>query len=596
MKPLLLCSIVLGLLALAPLQPGHSQPVNPPPAQTAPPPARNAATTSEAPPRQSAAAPSASSSSEAVPPAKSSVAGAEMALDIVLVLDNSGSMKQNDPRRLTRQVVTQFLEGMGANTRLAMIVFDQEPHLIEPLTALDNQNAKARLRKGLDGINYQGRYTDSPAAIERALYELKSHGREQAGKILIFLTDGIVDTGDKARDREKEQWLKDNLTAESRKLGIRLFTIAFTERADYQFIQTLALNTAGEYFRAYQAEDIEGVFKTIESHLTAAPATQATQVLASTAAPVQPPAVSPSAPANPPPAAPGSPLATASPPPPGPSLPLLLAGGTALVGIIIALALVMRRGPRVQPRGGGSAPVAGAARETPPPQAEVHDRAPVGPDERGMVREAPLPQAELLDLKGVAFQGSVRLTQSHVRIGRDPGNDIVIPDGGVSALHATLRYQDGAFYLEDQRSSNGTWLNDDKQRLEPHRPIQIKSGDRIRFNTCEFKFLAAQQPAAGGTILTQGGAHGPSGTILNPPSEKAPATPSGPDRAAPAEPPPRSEQPVSQGTRLKIAMCPHHPAFKATELCDSCGKPFCKVCVSEQEGKILCVECREKIA
>lgn len=563
MKPLMLCGIVLGLLAVASLQPGHGQPANPPAAPNAAvtavqPPARSWTTTNDASRQPPATALSAPSPAEPAAPAQSPAAGAAPALDIVLVLDNSGSMKQNDPHLLTREVVTRFLDGIGADTRLGMVVFDQDARLIEPLTVLDSLNAKVRFLKGLENLNYQGRYTNSPAAIERALYELKSHGREQAGKIVIFLTDGIIDTGDKARDREKEQWLKDSLTAESRKLGIRLFTIAFTDGADYQLIQTLALNTTGEYFRAYRAEEIEGVFQAITERLAPPPAPPAPPAPVEVAAPAQPPTASPAPPSPP-------------PPPSGLPLPLVLAGAVALIGIV-ALVLVMRRGGRGRAQVGGPAPAAGA------------------------VGEPPLPQAELLDLKGTVFPGPVRLTQRRTRIGRTPENDIVIPGEGVSALHATIEYKDGAFYLEDQRSSNGTWLNDDRKRLEPHHPVQLKSGDRIRFDAYELKFLAAQQPSAGGTILAQDRTQGPTGTVLTQPGADVPATPPGPDAVAPAGSPPGPDATTPRETRLKADMCPTHPALKATELCGVCQQAFCKMCVDDIEGKTVCKTCQAKQA
>jgi pSer/pThr/pTyr-binding forkhead associated (FHA) protein/Mg-chelatase subunit ChlD len=582
MKLLMPCGIVLGLLAVASLQPGQGQPANPPAApnaavKAAQPQARNGATASDTSRLPPVAAPSAPSPAESAAPAQSPAAGAVPALDIVLVLDNSGSMKQNDPHLLTRKVVTRFLDGIDADTRLGMVVFDQDARLVEPLTMLDSLNAKVRFLKGLENLNYQGRHTNSPAAIERALYELKSHGRERAGKIVIFLTDGIVDTGDKARDREKEQWLKDSLTAESRKLGIRLFTIAFTDRADYQLIQTLALKTEGEYFRAFQAKEIEGVFQAITERLA----------LPSASPPAPAEAVAPAQPVAPGPA-PGSLPVTASPPssaapsspPPGLPPPLLLAGAAALVGIV-ALVLVMRRGA------GGRAQVSGPA-----PAA-------------GTVGEPPLPQAKLLDLRKST---ETVLTQRRVRIGRTADNDIVIPGEGVSALHATIAYQDGAFYLEDQRSSNGTWLNDDRQRLEPHHPIRLKSGDRIRFDTCELKFLAAQQPSAGGTILAEDRTQGPTGTILTQPGADVPATP--PDSGnvpspeskpvfEPIEPPARSSNPTipqPHPTRLKVEMCPNHPSLRAKELCSECRKPFCTQCVDELEGKTICKACQAKLA
>ena len=47
---------------------------------------------------------------------------------------------------------------------------------------------------------------------------------------------------------------------------------------------------------------------------------------------------------------------------------------------------------------------------------------------------------------------------STVLIGRDSGNDVVIPDQVVSRLHAELTMKDGRVFLKDLQSRNGTFL------------------------------------------------------------------------------------------------------------------------------------------
>lgn len=47
---------------------------------------------------------------------------------------------------------------------------------------------------------------------------------------------------------------------------------------------------------------------------------------------------------------------------------------------------------------------------------------------------------------------------STVLIGRDSGNDVVIPDQVVSRVHAELTMKDGRVFLKDLRSRNGTFL------------------------------------------------------------------------------------------------------------------------------------------
>ena len=70
------------------------------------------------------------------PPPKDQSQQPPIEIDIVLVLDNSGSMKTNDPDFLTRDVVTNFVDGLGDNSRLGMVIFGREATLAEPLACL----------------------------------------------------------------------------------------------------------------------------------------------------------------------------------------------------------------------------------------------------------------------------------------------------------------------------------------------------------------------------------------------------------------------------------------------------------------------------
>ena len=62
------------------------------------------------------------------------------------------------------------------------------------------------------------------------------------------------------------------------------------------------------------------------------------------------------------------------------------------------------------------------------------------------------------------------------KIGRDRGNDWVLPHNKVSGRHAVITYRDGAFYIED-RSRNGVFLNSTTNRLSHGRPQPLQSGD-----------------------------------------------------------------------------------------------------------------------
>jgi pSer/pThr/pTyr-binding forkhead associated (FHA) protein len=65
-------------------------------------------------------------------------------------------------------------------------------------------------------------------------------------------------------------------------------------------------------------------------------------------------------------------------------------------------------------------------------------------------------------------------------IGRGEDNDFVLHDteSVVSRTHALISYQNGQYFLTDQ-STNGTFVNDSQDRLEPGEAYPLQDGDRV---------------------------------------------------------------------------------------------------------------------
>ena len=63
-----------------------------------------------------------------------------------------------------------------------------------------------------------------------------------------------------------------------------------------------------------------------------------------------------------------------------------------------------------------------------------------------------------------------------VRIGRGEGCQIRIQDTYVSTFHARVFDRDGAWFVEDLGSTNGTFLND----VRVTSPAALQAGDRVR--------------------------------------------------------------------------------------------------------------------
>lgn len=70
-------------------------------------------------------------------------------------------------------------------------------------------------------------------------------------------------------------------------------------------------------------------------------------------------------------------------------------------------------------------------------------------------------------------------------LGRKGDNDITIKDPFVSKYHFSIVEDENHYFLQDEKSSNGTFLNGQKL-LDA---VKLKNGDRIKVGSIEFLFV-----------------------------------------------------------------------------------------------------------
>ena len=102
--------------------------------------------------------------------------------------------------------------------------------------------------------------------------------------------------------------------------------------------------------------------------------------------------------------------------------------------------------------------------------------------------ESPSQQAFLIFEKGALRGRKVAINASSVIIGRGGKNiecDIVLPERQISRQHAEIVLEQGAYYLRDLDSKNGTYVNDQPVqgtvRLQDNDTVQIALCERFRF-------------------------------------------------------------------------------------------------------------------
>lgn len=149
---------------------------------------------------------------------------------------------------------------------------------------------------------------------------------------------------------------------------------------------------------------------------------------------------------------------------------LLLLAGLALLAIGLVL---LRLRKKKRPVKTASAPTD----PTPPPapRPETPEPEPSGP---------PPPAALVWPDEA---EPPLEISGENVLVGRDPAVvDIVLADRSVSRLHGRIRQRNGRYWLYDEGSEMGTFLNHTRLGLSP-KPLQ--DGDEVRFGRVTLRFV-----------------------------------------------------------------------------------------------------------
>ena len=161
----------------------------------------------------------------------------------------------------------------------------------------------------------------------------------------------------------------------------------------------------------------------------------------------------------------------------------------------------------------------------------------------------------------------IEVVKEQSMVGREPSCEIVVTDGSVSRRHARLEQRSGRWWVVDQGSANGTYVNSLKIAEQ-----ELRNGQELRFGALAFRVDLMEDPEAtvATPILDDDGAatlmaHGqpiespappPLPVAAPAPSPRAVAPPPLPRAATPPPPPPSA---AAAKERFKPAGSPAAP-------------------------------------
>jgi len=179
--------------------------------------------------------------------------------DVRVLIDVSGSMKQNDPNNL-RKPALRLLNGLiPTNSKAGVWTFARYVTM-EVKWGQVNEAWRKRADAGAEVIHSRGLFTHIESALKRA-----STGWEKADdktvRSLILLTDGEVDISKNPDESlASRQRILEQMIPQLKKTGAQVYTIALSQQADDELLKKLALETQGSYELALSAADLQKVF------------------------------------------------------------------------------------------------------------------------------------------------------------------------------------------------------------------------------------------------------------------------------------------------------------------------------------------------
>ncbi|WP_098749065.1 vWA domain-containing protein [Paenibacillus sp. EZ-K15] len=173
--------------------------------------------------------------------------------DIVLVIDNSGSMKDTDPNQDRYTAAKNLINRMDEDNRVSVMVFDHATTLLQPFTRVKNQEAKDEIIAKIDSLETNDGGTDISLALEDTMTHIQESHDARRSAMVIMLSDGFSET-DHARvlaDYKQQQ------------IAVNTIGLSLVYKDGAQLLQTIAAETGGQYYDVQNAADLSFVFQKI---------------------------------------------------------------------------------------------------------------------------------------------------------------------------------------------------------------------------------------------------------------------------------------------------------------------------------------------
>ncbi len=179
--------------------------------------------------------------------------------DVRVLIDVSGSMKQNDPHKLRAPALRLLVGLLPDGSKSGVWTFAQYVNMQVKYGRVD-KHWKKMARTESEKIHSRGLYTNIEEALIRASFGWIKPDPE-IRRNLILLTDGMVDISrDAKKNAASREHILKNIIPRLKKAGAKIHAIALSEGADKALLKQISAQTGGRYIEVDSAGSLERAF------------------------------------------------------------------------------------------------------------------------------------------------------------------------------------------------------------------------------------------------------------------------------------------------------------------------------------------------
>lgn len=372
--------------------------------------------------------------------------------DVVVLLDSSAAMVQGDAGHHAVQALANFINSSGPDTRVALFAFGAEPRRLVTFTPLD-ATGRSRISSALRELQFAGSKADLSAGLQQALAEILDHGNPQAVSSIVLVTRAGVGSG-----ADESRWILRTLVPAANFNQVRVFSVVRAPSAQGP-LRDLAQETGGSFFAVTAPSGFQTALRALAPQLAK-------------------PALTPAA---------ALPLPEIAAVPGKFATPLTRAARVQsafhwwwLMLVVVVVAAVV---------------AVYAIWNLRPPRVFKSHAAPAEPPHGGA-------HAVLYDINNPNDIRRFELDERATLLGRVAGYDpdvqyILIKEKTVGRCHAVIERRGHTFWLTDQGSVNGTFVNGERINADH----ALKHGDIVAIHRHEFEFMVPEYFESDATVV-----------------------------------------------------------------------------------------------